>query len=55
MYRQICLRNQKAYNLATHVCKFDFIENECHKLVGDWIYPDACLIQSDAKDYKGWL
>ncbi len=52
MYRQICLRNQKVYNPDTNICKFDFIENECHKLVGNWIYPDICLIRHDTKRYK---
>ncbi len=43
MYRKICLRNQKAYNPETNVCKFDFIQSECNKLDDSWIYPDSCL------------
>lgn len=42
MVKTICLRNQKAYNLKTQNCKFNFVKEGCNVLDGQWLYPEMC-------------
>ncbi len=42
-YKEICLNNQKAWNIDEKECYFEFSEKECSKLSGQWQYPDICF------------
>lgn len=41
-YKDVCLNNQKAWNLKSQKCKYNFGFNECFKLNGEWLYPEIC-------------
>ena len=41
-YKEICLNNQKAWNINENECKFDFSPQECFLLSGNWEYPEIC-------------
>ena len=41
-FKEICLSNQKAWNINNNDCKFDFISQDCSKLSGNWEYPTIC-------------
>lgn len=41
-YQDVCFNNNKAWNINTKNCKFDFTYAECFKLVGSWEYPKIC-------------
>ena len=41
-YKEICLNNQKAWNINHKECKFDFVPQECFKLSRVWEYPETC-------------
>ena len=40
--KEICLNNQKAWNIDEEDCYFDFSEKDCAELSGSWQYPDIC-------------
>ncbi len=42
MFKDICLRNQKAYNSHTNICDFYFSAEKCGKLSAEWEYPLIC-------------
>ncbi len=41
-YKEICLNNQKAWNIDEEDCYFEFSEKDCAELSGSWQYPDIC-------------
>lgn len=41
-YKDVCLNNQKAWNLKSQECKYNFVPTECFKLQGEWHYPERC-------------
>ena len=40
--KEICLNNQKAWNIDNNDCKFDFVSQDCSNLSGNWEYPTIC-------------
>lgn len=40
--KNICLNNNKAWNLNDNNCDFYFTKKNCHKLIGNWQYPSFC-------------
>ena len=42
VYQDICLNNQKAWNLDNQECRFSFQPQDCYKLSGNWQYPEIC-------------
>lgn len=42
LYLKLCQKYQAPVNLETGLCDFEFTKDRCHKLNGNWQYPDIC-------------
>jgi len=42
VFDDICLQNNLPLNKTTGECDAEFTPDKCHKLEGEWIYPEIC-------------
>ena len=45
VYKEICLNNQKAWDIIKESCWFEFKAADCGKSAGRWEYPEICTAQ----------